>query len=138
MIAALREGWRRGFRIFHIYGGTGGRIDHTLANIQCIANLARCGGRGYLFDRDVVITAIYNGSIAFPALSKGTVSVFCHSETATGVFERGLKYPLANATLRNTHPLGISNEFKGLPSSISVQSGTLVSIYPKNIQEVKT
>lgn len=41
MVAALREGWRRGFRIFRIYGSTGGRLDHPLANIQCIAALAR-------------------------------------------------------------------------------------------------
>lgn len=137
MVAALREGWLRGFRTFHIYGGTGGRLDHTLANIQCIAALACHGGRGYLYDRDVIITAICNDSIAFPASSKGTISVFCHSETATGVFETGLKFPLANATLSNTYPLGISNEFTGVPSSISVQNGTLVILYPKNIQEVK-
>jgi thiamine pyrophosphokinase len=138
MVAALREGWNRGFRIFHIYGGTGGRLDHTLANIQCVADLACRGGRGYLHDRDTVITAIRNTSIAFPANTHGTVSVFSHSEVSTGVYERGLKYPLTDATLRNTYPIGVSNEFTGAPSSISVVTGTLIITFPKNIQEVQT
>ncbi len=137
MVAALREGWQRGFRTFYIYGGTGGRLDHTLANIQCVADLAHRGGRGYLFDRDIVITAIRNSSVAFPSSAKGTVSVFAYSETVTGVYERGLKYPLFDATLVNTYPLGISNEFTDVPSSISVQDGTLIIIFPRNIQEVE-
>lgn len=136
MVAALWEGWQRGFRRFAIYGGTGGRLDHTLANIQCLADIACRGGRGFLFDQDTVITAIHDSGIAFPANAAGTVSVFSFTETATGVFETGLKYPLTDATLRNTYPIGVSNAFTGIPASISVGSGTLVIIYPKNIKEV--
>lgn len=136
MVAALREGWNRGYRVFHIYGGTGGRLDHTIANIQCIASLACRGGRGYLFDRDTVITAIHDGGIAFPAGAEGIVSVFSHSDAAVGVYEKGVKYPLHNATLRSTYPLGVSNRFTGMPSSISVHSGTLIVIYPISTREV--
>lgn len=154
MVAAIREGNNRGYRIFHIYGGTGGRLDHTLANIQCIADLAQKGFKGYLFDRDTVITAIHhsgaavgnndtvvdadetaihhdNGRITFPASAHGTVSAFAHTEICTGVYERGLKYPLTDATLKNTYPLGVSNEFTGVNSEISVREGTLIVIYPK-------
>lgn len=131
MVAALREGKNRGFRVFHIYGGTGGRLDHTLANIQCIADLAQKGCKGYLFDRDTVITAIHNDQITFPATAYGTISAFAHTEICTGVYERGLKYPLTDATLKNTYPLGVSNEFTGSNSEISVRSGTLIVIYPQ-------
>ena len=133
MVAALREGKNRGYRVFHIYGGTGGRLDHTLANIQCIADLAQKGFQGYLFDRNTVITAIHNDNLTFPASAHGTVSVFAHTETCTGVYERGLKYPLTDAMLTNTYPLGVSNEFTGVNSEISVGSGTLIVIYPKNV-----
>ncbi len=145
MVAALREGQNRGFRVFHIYGGTGGRLDHTLANIQCIADLAQKGFKGYLFDRDTVITAIHNSDtaihndndkITFPASAHGTVSVFAHTEICTGVYERGLKYPLTDATLKNTYPLGVSNEFTGVPSEISVREGTLIVIFPKDMNRI--
>lgn len=136
MLAAIREGWQRGFRTFHLYGGTGGRLDHTMANIQCIAYLAYHGGRGYLFDRNFTITAIHNDSIVFPASLKGMVSVFSHSGMATGVSIKGLKYTLDNGKLDNTYPIGISNEFVGVVSSISVENGTLVIMYSNDIVEI--
>lgn len=129
MGAALDIGFRRGFRLFHIYGGTGGRLDHTLANIQCLARLAKLGARGFLYDKDTIITTISEGCITFPAHQRGTLSVFAHSENAIGVCEKGLKYNLNDAALKNTYPLGISNEFMGVESSVSVANGTLIIIY---------
>lgn len=37
MLSALKVGWAAGCRIFHIYGGLGGRLDHTLANVNLLA-----------------------------------------------------------------------------------------------------
>ena len=129
MAEALRVGFGNGFRVFHIYGGVGGRIEHPLANIQLLAELASKGARGFLHDRGNVITAIKNAEISFNSNAAGYVSVFAHSDAARGVYEKGLKYALDNAVLLNTNPLGISNEFIGLPSSISVDDGTLVVVY---------
>ena len=56
-MAALLCGLERGYTRFHIYGGTGGRIDHTLANIQCLTYLVNHNARGYLYDNSSVITA---------------------------------------------------------------------------------
>ena len=133
MVAALREAWNRGYHVFRIYGGTGGRLDHTLANIQLLADIANCGGQGFLFDRDTIITAIRDWSILFPETARGVISVFSHTEVAVGVNERGLKYLLTDATLYNTNPIGVSNEFIGADSSISVRSGILIIIYPKEV-----
>ena len=136
MICAMREGFARGFKTFHIYGGAGGRLDHTLANIQLLADIAQKNCRGFLFDEDTIITAVHNSKIKFTAESKGTVSVFSHSDISTGVYENGLKYSLNDATLHNTYPVGISNEFIGTPSEISVQFGTLIIIYPQNVNAI--
>ena len=43
LLSALKVGWSRGAREFHIYGALGGRIDHTIANMQLMALLASHG-----------------------------------------------------------------------------------------------
>jgi len=135
MAAALREGEARGYKLFHLYGGTGGRLDHTLANIQLLAGLAENGMQGYLFDKDNVITAIRNTAMEFPAGIQGIVSAFSHTDVCTGVYEQGLQYALDDATLTNRVPVGVSNAFTGLNSIISVRSGTLVIIFPRIEEE---
>lgn len=130
MSAAVSMGIGKDYDLFYLYGGTGGRIDHTIANLQLLADLAAQGKQGFLFDRSSIITAIRNSSISFGEISSGYVSVFSHSEQSTGVYLKGLKYELADATLKNTFPLGVSNEFTGNQSSITVKSGTLLIVLP--------
>lgn len=129
MIVALKEGLKKGYEIFYIYGGCGGRIDHTYANIQSLAYLADHNARGYLFHENQVITMLQNDSITFHSDRKGYVSVFAYGEKAEGVTLQGLKYPLENAVLCDSFPLGVSNEFTGETAEISVQKGRLLVIY---------
>ena len=132
MLAAIREGIKAGYSVFHIYGGTGGRIDHTIANLQVLAYLAENGMQGFLFDKDNVITAITNRKISFDKITSGYISVFSYAERSDGVYLHGLKYELENADLTNTFPLGVSNEFIGKESSISVSSGMLLVVMPRS------
>lgn len=64
-LAAVREGIRAGYTSFHIYCGTCGRIDHTMANLQVLAYLSANNMCGFLFDNGTDITAITNGSLCF-------------------------------------------------------------------------
>ena len=134
-LAAVREGIRAGYTSFHIYCGTGGRIDHTMANLQVLAYLSANNMRGFLFDNGTVITAITNGSLCFGKILCGYVSVFSCSTKAEGVTLCGLKYELNNAVLTNTFPVGVSNEFIDRESSISVSDGTLFIVFPKEAKE---
>lgn len=138
MLAAVREGIKAGYSDFHIYCGMGGRIDHTIANLQVLAYLSENGMRGFLFGKDNVITAITNQTITFDKIPSGYVSVFSHTEKSEGVYLRGLKYELNNAVLTNTFPLGVSNEFIGKESSISVSVGTLLIVFPREAMEKKS
>ena len=132
-LAALREGIRRGYSVFHFYAGTGGRMDHTIANIQLLAFLSQGGRQGFLYDGVNVLTAITDCQLTLPRRSQGFLSVFSYTNKCHGVNLCGLKYELSDAVLHSTFPLGISNEFKGMESSISVKKGTLLLVLPRDI-----
>lgn len=132
MAVALKEGIRAGYTTFHIYCGTGGRIDHTIANLQLLAYLSARGMRGFLFDKDSVFTVFENTGLAFDKIEDGYVSVFSWSERSTGVYLKNLKYELHDAVLTNSFPLGVSNEFIGKKSRITVECGTLLVNFPKS------
>ena len=123
---ALREGWSRGYRTFHIYGSLGGRLDHTLANVQLLCGLVEQGGQGLLVGPGLTVTAVHNGALELEGETGHTLSVFCWGEPAQGVTLEGLKYPLQGATMTAQVPLGVSNEFLGGSARIAVQQGTLV------------
>lgn len=129
MVAAVDIGIERGYKIFYIYGACGGRIDHTLSNLQLAASIAEKGMKVIIRDGKTVITAIHNECVNFEASYSGYISVFSHSDISTGVTLKGLKYTLENAELSNKNPLGVSNEFIGEEAEISVKNGTLLIVY---------
>ena len=127
MRAAVREGWKRGYRRFVLYGGAGGaRTSHTLANIQLLAEIAEKGGAGCMIGRAARYTVIRNGSFFFPAGGSGDLSVFSLSDRSEGVTITGAKYLLQDAVLTNRFPLGVSNSFTGRAGAVSVREGTLL------------
>lgn len=131
MFCAINYGIEHDYKIFRIYGGTGGRTDHTVANIQSLVSLARRGMKGYIFSKNEIMTAICNGRIDFDSSFSGYVSAFSLDSECRDVNERGLKYRLDGYTMKNDFPIGVSNEFIGKESSISVGNGTLLIIYQR-------
>lgn len=131
MLCAINKGIERGFENFHIFGGTGGRTDHTIANIQCLTYLAQNNMKGFIYTENEIMTVIHNSSICFDASMKGYISVFSLDTESKGVTETGMKYSIDNYTMKNNFPIGVSNEFTGKNSSISVLDGTLLIVYPR-------
>ncbi len=134
MGAAVAQGVRRGYKNFILYGASGGRADHTLANIQLISSLSKRGMTAIIDARETSFTSITNGGMYFDGSAQGMISVFSHSDISSGVTISGLKYEVKNGTLKNTYALGVSNEFIGRNSEISVSDGTLTVVYPSGAQ----
>lgn len=133
-LAAIKIGLEKGFDEFHIIFGTGGRrIDHTLANMQCLLFLSKRGKRGYLYFKESIITAVTNDSIHFLNDVQGNLSVISADGTAHGVTEKGLKYSLDGADIPCDFPFGVSNSFIGQKSEISVKDGSLYIVFPKEV-----
>lgn len=129
MMLAVKLGLEKGYKEFCIYGALGGRLDHTVANLQLLSYITDKGAVGYITGGDISITLIKNSSVHFMAGMNGTVSVFAVDEKAEGVYERGLKYTLKNAVICNSIPIGVSNEFIGVESEITVENGKLLIMW---------
>ena len=130
MVFALRKGLELGYRRFLLLGGVGGRLEHTLANLQLLDWLTGQGGQGFLAGEKTVATAIRGpASLTFPAAMSGYLSAFCNSGTSEGVTLENLKFPLEHSTLTSSFPLGVSNQFLGQSARVSVEKGSLLLIW---------
>lgn len=136
-LLAVKTGFDKGFKHFVIYGATGGRLDHTVATLQTATYVAENGGRAYICDEATTITAIKSSSISFKEKTSGNISLFALSGTAKGVSIDGLLYPLENAVISPDFPIGVSNEFIGKESRISVEDGVLTVIFEGDIDLIK-
>lgn len=128
---AVKTALDLGFSRIILLGATGGRIDHTLANISAAAFIAQRGGDCVIYDENFRIHAIKNSLLRLPKGRFPVLSVFSHRDTAEGVWLRGVKYPLQNAVLTNTFPLGVSNEFEEDYAEIQVENGILIVVLTK-------
>ncbi|MGN0714793.1 MAG: thiamine diphosphokinase, partial [Anaerovoracaceae bacterium] len=135
---AMEKGAELGYRNFVFHGCLGGKLEHTIANLQHLVWLARRGMTGWMTDGRVWVTAICgdgakSGRLALPARDRGMISVFCMGDTAQGVTLKGLKYTLDGAQLTGSFPLGVSNEFIGDPASIEVKKGCLLVVISRQM-----
>jgi len=133
---AVKTGFERGFDKFVILGGTGKKLSHTFANIQTLSYISQRGGTAFLIGGGYTVTALTNSAISFGDRAKGRISVFCNGRNALGVNENGLLYSLENAELSSDFPLGVSNEFTGVKSSVSVKDGTLIIIWDGTFNDI--
>ena len=129
--AAINYALKQGYETFYLYGCTGGRVDHTIANIQTAADLAAQGKHCLIFSKAQIITAIASETVTFSEQSEGFLSVFAHCDTCKGVCLKGLKYELDDAELTNRFPLGVSNEFIGQKATVTIRSGVAILIYDR-------
>ena len=126
---ALNYALGLGYTRFLLLGGLGGRLDHTMANLQLLNALSKRGAVGILAGDGQAATIITNGSFSFSPSCSGYCSVYCVSGCAHGVTLEGLKYPLEDASLSGDYPLGTSNEFLGTPAKVTVCNGSLLLIW---------
>jgi len=125
-LAALRYGLLEGYQSFHLFAAQGGRLEHTIANLQCLSYLRNVGAAGYIWGASCVFLLLRDELVSFPAGLRGTLSIFAIDGRAEGVMEKGLKYELDDATVTGDFPIGVSNEFTGGQAQVSVRNGTLL------------
>ena len=112
-------------------GVTGGRPDHTFANIQMLKFMAKNGVDAVIVDKDSIYTVLVDGTTVLSPKENCYFSIFSLDEKCIGVSEKGGKYELSDVELTNDFPIGVSNEFAGKPVEITVKKGALLIITTK-------
>lgn len=135
MQLAIEQALARGAERIFLFGGVGGRMDHTLANLACLADLEARGHEAYLFGDGVVFRIIQNRTLALPhdlpfELAAGTASIFAWGGDAEGVSIHGMKYEAEGITLTPRMPLGVSNYLPLSGATVSVSEGMLLLVLP--------
>lgn len=110
-----------------VYGATGGRIDHTMANLALLEKGLHSGIPMELVSGNESVRLI-QGSLALDTASVGDrvsllpISLFCTVST------QGLQYGLSGDKLFRGQGRGISNVVVSTPASVVVESGVLAVV----------
>lgn len=123
---AAREGLARGYTRFVLLGGLGGRLDHTLANIQLLVFLKDRGADGLLMDRGHTLRVLRQERWTVGRFA-GYLSLLALGGDCT-VTLSGVEYPLTRHRLTVGYPLGVSNRVTGEQALVEVHRGTLLAV----------
>ena len=130
-VIAVRYAIEQGFEETELLCALGGRLDHTLANIQTLAYAAAHGLRAWIKGERAELTVLTGGRLRLARREGWDFSLFSLSDETSGVGIRGAKYPLENARLTNRFPLGVSNEWAAEEAEVTLSSGLLLVVLAK-------
>ena len=129
MMICVKTALHKGFNNIVIFGGTGGRIDHTFANIQTLLYASQLGANIKMVDGNNTYTVVSDGSISITGKEKNIFSVFAINGVAHNVTIKNALYNIESYKLEENRPLGVSNQFVNANPVISVGKGSLLIVY---------
>ena len=103
----------------------GGRLDHTYANIQAGAYAAEHSAAVRLCGTDTDAWIFRDQALTFPRRAGYSLSVFSVTDSCA-VTISGAAYECRDLQIRNTFPVGISNEWKSDPVTVTGCGGILM------------
>lgn len=119
---AVKLAIKKGATNIKLYGATGGRFDHTFANIQTLIYAYENCCKMSIIDSENIITIQGKGTKYYPKYKNWYFSVFSLTEKLYITEMTGVKYPLSNYILKQNFPLGVSNEINDI-AMITIKSG---------------
>ena len=122
---AVKKALETGCQEVMIACAFGGRLDHTLANIQAAAYAADHGASARLCGTGSEAWVFRNRTICFPRKPGFSFSVFSITDTSS-VTITGAEYACTDLLIRNTFPIGISNEWKADRITVTGNHGIIM------------
>ncbi|HSM44507.1 MAG TPA: thiamine diphosphokinase [Acidimicrobiia bacterium] len=115
-----------------VVGGAGGRVDHEIATAQLL-----CSERWDAIDEIDWVTDrgwahVVKGRRIIHGDPGAVISLIPVGGPAGGVYTKGLRWDLADATMPPGTTWGVSNEFTGPVADIRIGSGCLLAVVPED------
>ncbi len=124
---AIKEGINRGYKNFVLLSGFGGnRTDQLYANFQSMAYISSQGFSVSMHGANEWCMLIKDSLVHIDRSDTHSLSVFSVSDISEGVTIKGASYPLNNATISSSFPIGVSNFILEEQAEVSVKSGMLM------------
>lgn len=128
---AIKACLNRGFNDFDIYGATGGREDHTFANLCVLQFLSDRNCTARLLDQNTEIFYQKSGTRSYKRSYYSYFSIFPFGCSNAVLTLTGFEYPLEHGVLSSDYPLGISNSILGETGEVTVHEGSVIIIQTK-------
>ncbi|MBR6069465.1 MAG: thiamine diphosphokinase [Ruminococcus sp.] len=131
-LMAVKIAIEHGFDLICLYGALGGaRFDHAFANIQTMLYAREHGTELILVGNELVYLQ-GAGERTYPRSDgSGYFSVFALTETVKIRELRGVKYPLSGYEMKQSFPIGVSNEITDGAAFLTIESGLALVIQTK-------
>lgn len=127
---AARMAVERGSTHVLMLGALGGkRMEHTFANVGTGLWLEQQGVQvTILNDRSRVTYVLAGGKRYYHNEGYKFFSIFPLEGKAEGICLEGAAYPLQDAQLQASYPVGVSNEWRADEATVAIQKGSLLVI----------
>lgn len=129
--SCVKEALSRGFDEIIIFGGTGGRMDHTYANISVLSYIRSHNARGTLIDESNSLMIISDEEMLIENKCGERFSIFAFGCESCVVTLSGFEYELEKGRLFAEIPLGISNVITADTAQVKIDEGSAVIIFSK-------
>lgn len=123
-----------GYTHITIVCALGGRMDHTLANIQSMNYVAAHDGICEIISDSEHLISFTGPVIEIPRKTGYSLSLFAMSDSCDNVSIKGAGYDVDSVTITNTFPIGLSNYWKDSKITISMQKGIMLIVMSKHSQ----
>lgn len=115
----------------YMFGFTGTRLDHTLANINLLKKINNNNIIGFIIDDNNKIT-ISNKDIKINYESEYKYISFISLKESSIITLKGFKYPLKDYILKQDSTICVSNEFDDEKAQIDLKDGLILIIKSKD------
>lgn len=128
----VRECVKMGFQEFLLFGCTGGRLDHTVANFCILHYLSENGKSAEMIDSENIIFTLSEGFQTVDNLNGHGFSIFPFGCSKCILTLRGFEYEIENSTISSDFPIGVSNILRSDHSVIEIKCGSAIVIITVN------